>query len=78
MSLLFNEPATGLKSPRITNSQRTVVVNLRQDFVANTHYAFFQGQLDRGLIYRPNHSGKLECTNKKKMKNGPFDKNSHG
>jgi len=37
--------------PRITNYQRTIVINIWQDFVAGKHSDFFQGWKDRGLIY---------------------------
>jgi hypothetical protein len=41
-----------------THNQRTVVLNLLQDFMASTHTDFFQGQLGRGLIHLSNHSRK--------------------
>jgi hypothetical protein len=41
----------------INNKQRTIVVNISQNFAASMHTSFFQGQADRGLFYWPEHSG---------------------
>ncbi len=38
-------------------------LNIFQDFVASTHSDFFRGEMDRGLFYWPNHSGKLSSPN---------------
>ncbi len=38
------------------------IVNFHQDFVARMHNNLFQGQIDRGLLYRPKHSRKLVCS----------------
>ncbi len=32
--------------------------------MANTRSDLFQGRIDRGLFYWPNHSGKLGCLSK--------------
>jgi hypothetical protein len=36
----------------ITNNQRTIVINIQQDFIDRAHDDLFQGQADRGLIYK--------------------------
>jgi hypothetical protein len=41
----------------IANNQRNSVIIFHQDFVASTQSDFFQGQMDRGLVYKPNRSG---------------------
>jgi hypothetical protein len=35
-------------------------VTFDQYFMASTHSFFFRGQVDRGLIYLPNHSGETQ------------------
>ncbi len=40
----------------IINNQRTIAVNFYWDFMAGTNSNFFEGQMDMGLIYRPDLS----------------------
>ncbi len=50
-------PEMVAKNPsRIANSQRNIVVNLYQDFLASTHSNFFRRQTTGGLIHWLNHS----------------------
>ncbi len=49
--------AAGLKSLWIAINLQYIIVNFFQDFVGSMHGDFFQWQTDRGLFYRPTHSG---------------------
>ncbi len=40
----------------IYDNQENAVISFHQDFAASTHCSFFQGQMDKGLFYQPNHS----------------------
>ncbi len=52
--------AAHLKS--LVDGQQSVIytVTFDQYFMASTHSFSFQGQVDRGLIYGPNHSGETQ------------------
>ena len=54
--------AAGQKSLWVTKILRTVVVNFHRDFSASTHSDFFQGQMDRCLIYWPDHYEETEIS----------------
>jgi len=41
----------------------TIVINFHQDFMVSTYSDFFQGQIDRGLIYWRVQSGKIRLSN---------------
>ncbi len=43
--------------------QSPIVINFNQDFMASTHGDYFQGQVDRELIYWPNHSEETQLFN---------------
>ncbi len=49
----------------IVNNQRTIVINFHQDFMTSMHSNFFQGQVNRGLTYWPNNTGKIGYPKKK-------------
>ncbi len=46
----------------IDNNQQISVINFHRDFLASMHSVFFQGKIDRGSIYWPNHSGENELS----------------
>jgi hypothetical protein len=56
--LVFKQLFTSFKVRcSIVNNQRNSVIIFHQDFVASTLSDFFQGHMDRGLVYMPNRSG---------------------
>ncbi len=44
------------KIPHVCQQWANFIVSFYQDFRASMHSDFFQGQMDRGLIYGPYHS----------------------
>jgi hypothetical protein len=42
----------------ISNNQRTIFINFHHDFVSSVHSDFYQGDMDRVLVYYFNQSGK--------------------
>jgi hypothetical protein len=44
---------------KITNNQCTLVVNFHKDFTTSMNSGFFQGEIDKVLIYWPNLSGEI-------------------
>jgi hypothetical protein len=55
---------------QIDYNQQNIVINFHQDFMTSMYSGFFQGQMDRGLFYWPNHFREtwLGCPSKKKKK----------
>jgi hypothetical protein len=45
-------------------------VTFDQYFMASTHADFFQGQVDRGLIYWPNHSEETQLNKQEEDADG--------
>jgi hypothetical protein len=65
-------PELRVKNPLwITNNQRNMVINFHRDFVASTKSNFFYGQMDKGLFYKPNNSGKI-CLSKQEEEHNSF------
>ncbi len=40
--------------------QQNIAINFHQDFTASMHYDFYLEQMDRGLLYWPDHSGETQ------------------
>jgi hypothetical protein len=65
MSGLGKARADSPQSLADKNNYRAVDVNFHHDFVASLHSYFFQGQMDRVLLYWPNHSGVTKLSRQK-------------
>ncbi len=65
--------AACLKSFADCQQSANTVVNFLKDFAADMHSDFFQGQMDRGLFYWPNHSWETRLSRQEEEEEGSED-----